>query len=222
MDERVASDARTCLWADDGDADRVESASVRFDGAGMRAIGGARAASYATAWELDVDDGWRTLALRITARGLGWSRSLDLERSPQGEWRAVATQTGDVDLPAPGLADPSSVAGALDCDLGLCPLTNTMPIRRLGLLDADVPETALVMAWVDVPSLRVIRSEQGYASASVGGRRRVRFRSLDGDFAAELEVDDDGVVVDYPGIGRRVGLTAGRPRPERPPAASGT
>jgi hypothetical protein len=65
-----------------------------------------------------------------------------------------------------------------------------------------VPETALVMAWVEVPSLRVIRSDQAYSSASTGGRRRVRFRSLDSDFAADLEVDADGLVVDYPGIGR--------------------
>ncbi len=33
---------------------------------------------------------------------------------------------------------PMTIASALDCDLGLCPATNTMPIRRLGLLDADV------------------------------------------------------------------------------------
>ena len=208
MDEhqhRHGSSAPLLLtWVGDDEPDRIETASVRFGADSMHAIGGARTAWYVTDWELEVGDGWRTRALRVTARGFGWSRTLDLGRSPQGEWRADAEQSGDVDLPGPGLADPSSIAGALDCDLGLCPLTNTMPIRRLGLLDADVPETALVMAWVEVPSLRVIRSDQAYASASAstGGRRRVRFRSLDSDFAAGLEVDADGLVVDYPGIGR--------------------
>ncbi|HEU4757464.1 MAG TPA: putative glycolipid-binding domain-containing protein [Agromyces sp.] len=196
--------SRLLTWVGDDDPDRIETASVRFGAESMHAIGGARTAWYVTDWELQVGGGWRTRALRVTARGFGWSRTLDLERSPQGEWHAGARQWGDVDLPAPGLADPSSVAGALDCDLGLCPLTNTMPIRRLGLHEADVPETALVMAWVEVPSLRVIRSDQAYASSSgsAGDGRRVRFRSLDGDFAADLEVDADGLVVDYPGIGR--------------------
>ena len=197
---------RLLAWVGDDDPDRIETATVRFGAERMHAIGGARTAWYVTDWELEVGDGWRTRALRVTARGFGWSRTLDLERSSQGEWHADAQQTGDVDLPAPGLADPSTLAGALDCDLGLCPLTNTMPIRRLGLLDADVPETPLVMAWVEVPSLRVIRSDQAYASApasaSAGGGRRVRFRSLDSDFAADLEVDADGLVIGYPGIGR--------------------
>ncbi|MFE5672618.1 putative glycolipid-binding domain-containing protein [Agromyces sp. NPDC056523] len=197
---------RMLAWAGADDPHRIETACVRLGAERMHAIGGARATWYVTDWELDVGDGWRTRALRVTARGFGWWRTLDLERSRQGEWHTDAQQSGDVDLPDAGLADPSSVAGALDCDLGLCPLTNTMPIRRLGLLDADVPETPLVMAWVEVPSLRVLRSDQAYASlrpqAAAGGGRRVRFRSLDSDFAADLEVDADGLVVDYPGIGR--------------------
>lgn len=200
--DREQGAPRLQAWVGDDDPDRIETATVRFDVDGMRAIGGARTASYVTDWELVVGDGWRTRALRVTARGFGWWRTLDLARSPQGDWRGHAEHSGEIDLPTAGLADPSSVAGALDCDLGLCPLTNTMPIRRLGLLDADVDETALVVAWVEVPSLRVIRSDQAYASTTVGGRRRVRFRSLDSDFAADIEVDADGLVVDYPGIGR--------------------
>lgn len=200
--DREQGAPRLPAWVGDDDPDRIETATVRFDVDGMRAIGGARTASYVTDWELVVGDGWRTRALRVTARGFGWWRTLDLARSPQGDWRGHAEHSGEVDLPPAGLADPSSVAGALDCDLGLCPLTNTMPIRRLGLLDADVDETSLVVAWVEVPSLRVIRSDQAYASTTVGGRRRVRFRSLDSDFAADIEVDADGLVVDYPGIGR--------------------
>jgi hypothetical protein len=56
-----------------------------------------------------------------------------------------------------------------------------MPIRRLGLVDGVVPPTELVMAWIDVPSLQVVRSEQVYAP-----------------------VDDDGLVVDYPELARRL------------------
>lgn len=101
----------------------------------------------------------------------------------------------------PGIENAADLNDALDCDLGLCPVTNTMPIRRLGLLASDLPETPLVMAWVEVPSLRVIRSDQVYASAAPGN---VRYRSYSRDFSAELSVDADGIVIDYPGLATRV------------------
>ena len=46
--------------------------------------------------------------------------------------------------------------------------------------------------------LRVIRSNQVYGSA---GRGRVRFRA--GNFQADLDVDRDGIVGNYPGLATR-------------------
>ncbi|PRY68398.1 hypothetical protein B0I08_104100 [Glaciihabitans tibetensis] len=170
----------------------------------MRAIGGAVAQDVSSSWELDVGIGWVTRALRVTTRGFGWARSLELTRSATGEWAAQSTAWGDADLPLPGLADPGSVAGAVDCDLGLCPVTNTMPIRRLDLLNRDVDETHLVMAWVEMPSLRVLRSDQLYSSGARGDRTHVRYQSFSRDFDASLSVDAHGLVVDYPTLARRV------------------
>jgi hypothetical protein len=36
------------------------------------------------------------------------------------------------------------------------------------------------------------------------GDRVVRFDSLDDPFTADIKFDEDGLVVDYPGIGRRL------------------
>ena len=71
----------------------------------------------------------------------------------------------------------------------LCPVTNTMPIRRLGPLGRDVDDTHLVVAWVEVPSLRVLLSDQVYASASEAGGRRGRYTTYRRDFSALLCVD---------------------------------
>lgn len=79
-----------------------------------------------------------------------------------------------------------------------------MPIRRLALLDGGVLHTPLVMAWVEMPTLRVIRSDQLYASGSANAPLTVRYASHSRDFQAELTVDSDGVVVDYPHLARRV------------------
>ena len=83
----------------------------------------------------------------------------------------------------------------------MCPLTNTMPIRRLGLLEAPVASTPLIMAWVDMPSLQVIASDQYYGSID---RRTVHYASGTRGVDVELQVDEDGVVVVYPDLARRV------------------
>jgi hypothetical protein len=71
-----------------------------------------------------------------------------------------------------------------------------MPARRLGGEPADH-----VMAWVSVPDLGVRRSEQRYEPLD---DHRVRFVSLDSDFVADLELDDDGLVVRYPRLAELV------------------
>jgi uncharacterized protein len=190
------------VWQGLDDPSRVDQVNVTITELGMRAFGTTTSDAFATVWRLEVDAGWLTRRLEVSSRGFDWSRNLVLERSHAGIWTAHAAADGDPELPEPGLDDAHALKGAQDCDLGLCPLTNTMPIRRLGLLERDAAETPLVMAWVDVPSLEVIRSEQIYASAGPG---RVLFRS--GDFRAELEVDPDGIVTDYPGLATRQART---------------
>ncbi|MEU8294255.1 putative glycolipid-binding domain-containing protein [Streptomyces pseudogriseolus] len=87
--------------------------------------------------------------------------------------------------------------GALDCDLGLCPLTNTMPVLRHGL-HRTPGEREFLMAWVSVPGLTVEPSRQTYTHLGPG---RVRFAS--GDFRSDLTFDEDGCVVDHPRLARR-------------------
>ncbi len=81
-------------------------------------------------------------------------------------------------------------------------------MHMLRLLDGGVAPTRLVMAWVEMPSLRVLRSDQVYAARSpldaATGRAVVRYTSASRDFTADLTVDADGLVVDYPRLARRV------------------
>ena len=169
---------------------------------------------YRLDYELDVGPGFVTRRLRVRSHGNGWRRHLDLRRADDGTWTADATVTGEpVELQAATLADPgasaetiASLSGALDCDLGECPLTNTMPVLRHGLLHPSDP-IDFVMAWVSVPDLSVRRSDQRYTflEAAVGGGALIRYES--GTFRADVRFDADGLVVDYPGLGRR--LSAG-------------
>ncbi len=110
---------------------------------------------------------------------------------------------GRADLPAPG-GDVAPFSEALDCDLALAPLTNSMPVLRHGLLEGGGP-VDFVMAWVSVPDLAVRASGQRYTFVRKDGELSVvRYESIGGTFVAEITFDKDGVVVDYPRLGRRV------------------
>lgn len=193
-------------WRGIDDPSREESAVVRFEGDSMRAHGSSIAAGHATTWRLRIGAGWITEELEVTSVGDDWSRALRLRRDPNGCWSTATGSHGDADLPRPGLDDPDVLHGALDCDLGLCPVTNVMPIRRLGLLTRSVEPVPLVMAWVEVPSLRVIRSDQRYGSRTpvVDGLGSVRYESRSRAFDAELVVDGNGMVIEYPTLAGRV------------------
>jgi hypothetical protein len=79
-----------------------------------------------------------------------------------------------------------------------------MPVLRHGLLSGG-GSVELRMAWVSVPDLAVHASGQRYTFVRTEDERSVvRYEATDGDFTADITFDRDGIVVDYPGIGRRL------------------
>ncbi|ASW57356.1 putative glycolipid-binding domain-containing protein [Plantactinospora sp. KBS50] len=184
--------------------------SLLDDRGGLTARGVAQAVrpvDHTCRYELRTDENWATVSLEVSAEGAGWLRSVRLDRAG-GRWRITTGETGDLDAalaragrPAaglPGTDDPDRLAEALDVDLGAAPLFNTLPVRRLGMLDAE-PGTShrLTVAWVLVPSLLVVPTEQVYTALGAG---RVRYAS--GTFTADLELDEHGYVRNYPGLAR--------------------
>jgi uncharacterized protein len=160
----------------------AEACEVMLDGDRLRAVGvqlGAEPEPYRADYELITGPDWVTERLLVTRGEL----TLDLRRAADGSW----TANGE---PQP------HVEGALDCDLAFSPLTNFMPARRLSSVSADH-----VMAWVSLPDLTVRRSAQRYERID---DRRVRFIALEDGFTAELELDEDGLVMLYPRLAERV------------------
>jgi hypothetical protein len=192
---------RTLLWqrTDVHGAEHV----VFDDHRGLTSRGVAVAAGpvpYECRYELDTDDGWFSTRFDAIAEGGGWMRKLHMERTERG-WRVTTAEQGDLTaagqpnaLP-PGAEDPERLADAHDIDLYGSPLTNTLPLRRLGLIDGTV---TIIAAWVLLPSLAVTANAQTYTVLEPG---RVRYAS--GSFTADLELDESGYVVRYPGLATR-------------------
>jgi hypothetical protein len=98
----------------------------------------------------------------------------------------------------------SQFSKAEDCDLALSPLTNTMPVLRHELLSGGGP-VDFTMAWISVPDLAVHVSGQRYTFVRMESDVSViRYESSSRDFVAELRYDADGLVIEYPGIGRQI------------------
>ncbi len=196
---------RVVAWVKD-DPFGVEFAEIALAPQHVTAEGvaiAARPIPYRLDYMLETASGYLTSRLWVTSRGEGWSRTLDLRRNASGVWTASADEEGTVDLPPAG-GDPATLTGALDCDLGLSPVTNLMPILRHKLLAGGDP-IELTMAWVSVPDLSVRADGQCYVPLRTASDRRViRYEASDGTFAADIAFDSDGIVIDYPGIARRL------------------
>jgi uncharacterized protein len=205
MSARTGEMRRAVAWVKD-EPFGVEFAEIAIASRRLAATGvaiGTAPLPYRLDYELETEVGFVTKRLRVTSRGEGWRRELDLRRDEEGVWRAVTNGEGDVDLPPAG-GDTARLADALDCDLGLSPVTNMMPILRHDLLHGGGP-IELTTAWVEVPALAVRADGQRYRHVSSAADRHViRFEAVDGSFSADITVDADAVVVDYPGIARRV------------------
>lgn len=159
---------------------------------------------YRLEFSLETTHRWVTTRLYVTTRGQGWDRTLDLQRSNAGAWMVSASSTGGPDLQPPG-GDAASLSGALDCDLGLSPLTNSMPVLRHDLLRKD-GSVDFLMAWVSVPGLSVHPVAQRYTRLGDNGdgTQRIEYRAIERGFVSELLFDVDGLVVDYPHLAKLV------------------
>ncbi|HEY6540872.1 MAG TPA: putative glycolipid-binding domain-containing protein [Ktedonobacteraceae bacterium] len=145
-------------------------------------------------YEIHCDLQWR---VRVVQLGLldGSSHSLHFFTDGAGNWTIES-----------GKALPL-LKGCLDVDISATPFTNTLPIRRLALQPGS--SATLSMAYFSIPQMHVEVTQQRYTCLEItssGGR--YRFESLVDEvshFTAELPVDQDGLVLDYPELFRRVG-----------------
>jgi hypothetical protein len=162
------------------------------DSGGWRIDGHSTGEDEGFAWgmhyALEVDASWATRSLR--AAGF----------AEDGHWSLALTADGDGSWARDGDAAAGEFDGCLDVDMVCTVLTNTLAVRRL---DLEVGGTGTLEAvWIGTPAGREVeRMPQRYTRVGI---RAYRFEVVGGDFAADLEIDEFGLVVQYPGLARRV------------------
>lgn len=139
---------------------------------------------YALSYEVACDERWRTLFALVECR-VGAETFGTTVQSQDGSWRLNG-------------AEAYRDERVLDVDLAFTPATNTLPIRRLNLVAGESAEVHA--AWLTFPEFELQSLDQVYARES---DRTYRYSSNGGTFQRTLTVDEEGLIVEYPGLWRR-------------------
>jgi hypothetical protein len=140
---------------------------------------------YRVDYVIGLDPQGRTRQVEVDAVGpTGSAVSVHLTADGEGTWRSSSGLV--VESPA-----------AIDADLGFSPITNSLPIWRLGLRAGETRE--IEVAWVLFPSLEVVHGRQSYERLD---ETTYVYRSS--GFEAQIEVYPDGLVREYRGLWRAV------------------
>lgn len=91
--------------------------------------------------------------------------------------------------------------GCLDIDISVTPFTNTLPIRRLKWVSGQ--KESLHMVYIKIPEFDIRPMRQYYTCLEVSTESSF-FQFDSPGFMARLPVDANGLVLDYPGLFRRV------------------
>jgi uncharacterized protein len=148
-------------------------------------IGDRGGTPYGVFYRVDLDAGWR---VREVAIGTASGQGLHLLSDGAGHW-------------ANGVGEAlAHLDGCVDVDLAGTPFTNTLPIRRLDWSAGQREE--LRMVYIGFDSFVPVVDAQIYTCVEPGAR--FRYEASDRSFAADIKVDDDGLVTDYPPLFTRV------------------
>lgn len=187
MGARMTAWKRTIQWTD-WDGDGLERLSILHNDEGVLAegvvTGQFEAGKYDLTYRLVIDPHWR-----VREVGVQIAKGPRLHILSDGRGRWVNGNGSEI----------SDLAGCIDVDIAATPFTNTLPIRRLEQR-IGVAE-GINAAYVSLPDLIVEPVKQRYTKLA---ENRFLYEGLSTGFSAELEVDGDGIVLDYPGVFRRL------------------
>ncbi|WP_235571770.1 putative glycolipid-binding domain-containing protein [Mycobacterium sp. Root265] len=177
------------------DVPRMESVRVQLSGNRIKAYGRIVSAAtpsdaaFSASYDLVTDETGATKRLSLTMTLAERERQLSIARDEEGMWlvRDHQNQTSR-----------AAFDGAMDVDVVFSPFFNALPIRRTGLYQrAESLEVPVV--YVRLPELTVELETISYSSTGSAG---IDLKSPVAE--TTITVDDDGFILDYPGLATRI------------------
>jgi hypothetical protein len=176
------------------DVPRMESVRVQLSGNRIKAYGRIVAAAtrshpaFSASYDLVTDEAGATKRLSLTVTLAERERQLSIARDEENMW-LVQDHTGQ--------SKRSEYDGALDVDVVFSPFFNALPIRRTGLY-RRTDSVACPVVYVRLPEVSVDAAVISYSGAPDG----IKLHSPVAE--TTITVDDDGFILDYPGLAERI------------------
>jgi len=137
-------------------------------------------------YKLETNNKWEIQTLLIDFQS-DTSFTISLHRDKAGHWK---DDNGNIQ---------AQLENCTDIDISLTPSTNTLPIKRLNLPVGTSKEITVI--YIDLPNNQYQPAKQRYTNIDDG---IYKYENLESGFTSMLEVDEDGIVNNYPGIWHRV------------------
>ena len=141
--------------------------------------------AYGLAYRVECDSQWRVKYAVLKVMGGG---TLELHGDGAGHWRDGSGR------------ELYELAGCIDIHCGAPPFTTSRPIGRLG--PGRGARRPIDVAYISTPDLTVTPVKQAYACIEPG--RRYRYEGIFRNFTAEMDIDNDGLVIDYETLFKRL------------------
>ena len=125
---------------------------------------------------------WETTAVEVSCRSDKGSQQFQYKSDGQGNWT-------ENDQPLP------QFKGCVDVDLPVTPLTNSLPINRLQLKLNESQEIKVLYIDLLAQTIRPVRQKYTRIAADI-----YHYENVPNDFEADILVDAQGFVLDYPGL----------------------
>lgn len=137
---------------------------------------------YKVAYSIRVNGLWEVMGFEVQCQHTDHLQVIRMEGDGKGNWLGEGKALVEYE-------------GCIDIDLPLTPFTNTLPIRRLRMEVGQEEEIKVLYLDLLAQEIRVVR--QRYRCLT---RTRYHYENVPNDFEADIEVDEAGLVVDYPGL----------------------
>jgi hypothetical protein len=148
-------------------------------------VGEGDAGPYAGWFNLSIDADWTVRRFTVHHPG----RSLEVHAREPGRW---TDEEGNLF---------AEFVGCIDIDISATPFTNTLPIRRLSWQAGQSRDLDVLYIPFETLEPRI----DGQCYTCIEPARRFRYEGLIDGFTAEITTDENGLVVDYPGLFERIG-----------------
>ena len=141
---------------------------------------------FAADYTIITGGSWKTIKTEIVTLINNKETSLVLEAGAGTNWLLNGQ-------PAPQLC------GCIDIDIPLTPFTNSLPINRLRLREGETHQIKVL--YIDLLEDEISAKFQQYRKISYD---QYSYQNVPNDFEAMITVDENGFVINYPGLFSRI------------------